>query len=165
VSGIFPAKARALQGRRAGLVSRFTAGAIDAVVTLLAVAGIYFGFALIRFLWRPRRFSWPDPGAMRLTVLWWVLLVLYLTIAWTNTGRSVGKRVIGLRVVNVSGGRLGLPTAFLRALFCAAIPIGLFWAAVSRGNRSVQDIVLRTSVLYDWRLAVIGTVPGKVAVG
>jgi uncharacterized RDD family membrane protein YckC len=98
-------------------------------------------------------------------VLWWVLLVLYLTIAWTNTGRSVGKRVIGLRVVNVSGGRLGLPTAFLRALFCAAIPIGLFWAAVSRGNRSVQDIVLRTSVLYDWRLAVIGTVPGKVAVG
>jgi uncharacterized RDD family membrane protein YckC len=153
-----------VQGRRAGLVSRFTADAIDAIVTVLAVAGIYFGFALIRFLWRPRRFSLPDPGAMRLTALWWLLLVLYLTIAWTTTGRSIGKRVIGLRVVNSRGGRLGFPTAFLRAVFCAAFPIGLFWAAVSRGNRSVQDIVLRTSVLYDWRSALVGTVPGTVVV-
>jgi hypothetical protein len=28
--------------------------------------------------------------------------------------------------------------------------IGLGWAALSRQNRSVQDIVLRTSVIYDW---------------
>jgi len=26
---------------------------------------------------------------------------------------------------------------------------GLFWVLVSRGNRSVQDVVLRTRVLYD----------------
>jgi hypothetical protein len=29
-------------------------------------------------------------------------------------------------------------------------PILLLWVAVSRQNRSVQDLVLRTSVVYDW---------------
>jgi hypothetical protein len=29
-------------------------------------------------------------------------------------------------------------------------PIGVLWVAVNRENRSVQDIVLRTSVVYEW---------------
>ena len=40
--------------------------------------------------------------------------------------------------------------ALLRAAFCVAFPIGLFWCVVSRKNRSVQDVVLRTSVIHDW---------------
>jgi hypothetical protein len=31
-----------------------------------------------------------------------------------------------------------------------AFPIGLAWAIISRRNRSVQDVVLRTIVIYDW---------------
>jgi hypothetical protein len=31
-------------------------------------------------------------------------------------------------------------------------PIGLLWVAVSRENRSAQDLALRTSVIYDWQL-------------
>ncbi len=38
----------------------------------------------------------------------------------------------------------------LRAGFCVVFPIGLFWCAVSRENRSVQDVVLRSSVIHDW---------------
>jgi len=30
-------------------------------------------------------------------------------------------------------------------------PIGVLWVAVSRTNKSVQDILVRTSVIYDWR--------------
>jgi ribose/xylose/arabinose/galactoside ABC-type transport system permease subunit len=32
-----------------------------------------------------------------------------------------------------------------------AFPIGLLWCGVSASRRSVQDVVLRTSVIYDWR--------------
>jgi hypothetical protein len=32
----------------------------------------------------------------------------------------------------------------------AAFPLGLAWVAVSRDSRSVQDLLLRTSVVYDW---------------
>lgn len=39
----------------------------------------------------------------------------------------------------------------MRALACALFPIGVLWVAVSRENWSLQDVVLRTSVIYDWR--------------
>ena len=77
--------------------------------------------------------------------------MVYLTVAWWLSGRSYGCLVMGLRVVNHRGGPLHLAGAFVRALFCAALPIGLLWVAVSRENRSVQDTVLRTSVIYDWQ--------------
>jgi len=77
--------------------------------------------------------------------------VLYLTVTWSATGRSVGKRLMGLRVVGRDGERLHLIRAFLRAVTCTLFPILLYWAAVSSQNRSIQDLVLRTSVIYDWR--------------
>jgi uncharacterized RDD family membrane protein YckC len=57
---------------------------------------------------------------------------------------------MGLRVVNGRGRRMRPWTAVLRAGFCVLFPIGLFWVVVSPQNRSVQDVVLRTQVRYDW---------------
>ena len=58
---------------------------------------------------------------------------------------------MGLRVVNYKGVRLRPVTSLLRAAFCVFFPIGLLWCAGSRANRSIQDVVLRSSVVYDWR--------------
>jgi uncharacterized RDD family membrane protein YckC len=80
-----------------------------------------------------------------------VVLVLYQTLAWWLTGRTYGGLVMGLRVVNFTGRGLRLAGSFARAIFCACFPIGILWVAVSRENRSVQDVVLRTSVIYDWQ--------------
>jgi uncharacterized RDD family membrane protein YckC len=143
-----------MRGQRAGLVSRFVADAIDLGVTILAVLGVYLGAAATRFLLAPRRFTWPSPNRGLVIALAWTVLVLYLGIGWAATGRTVGKQVMGLRVVNHVGERMHLSAALLRALFCAALPIGLFWSAVSSENRSVQDLVLRTSVVYDWQVGI-----------
>ena len=70
---------------------------------------------------------------------------------WSISGRTYGDVVMGLRVVNFRGHRLHVVGALVRAVACAAFPIGLLWVAVSRENRSVQDMVLRTSVIYDWQ--------------
>jgi hypothetical protein len=35
-------------------------------------------------------------------------------------------------------------------VLCVLFPILLFWVVLSRENRSVQDVLLRTSVVYDW---------------
>jgi uncharacterized RDD family membrane protein YckC len=61
---------------------------------------------------------------------------------------------LGLRVVNSRGERLRFGGAFLRAVFCAALPFTLFWCAISSENRDVADIILRTSVVYDWQIRV-----------
>lgn len=121
---------------------------------VLSVIGVYFGYAAIRFLLRPRSFTWPTPGVPLLVTLGTVLLVLYLAAGWSSTGRTVGKQLMGLRVVNLRGDRMRFVGAFGRSLLCVVFPIGLFWAAVSRENRSVQDLILRTSVVYDWQLRV-----------
>ena len=38
----------------------------------------------------------------------------------------------------------------MRSAFCVFFPIGLFWCVISPERRSVQDVVLWTSVVYDW---------------
>ena len=67
-----------------------------------------------------------------------------------GNGRTYGDHVMGLRVVNHKGGRLHPLRALARAVFYAIFPIGLLWVLVSGQNRSLQDLVLRTSVIYDW---------------
>jgi uncharacterized RDD family membrane protein YckC len=132
-------------------VSRFIADAVDLVVVVAAVGVVYLGVAATRFLISPRRFEWPAPGTLTLSALGWILLIVYLTIAWNTTGRSLGKQMMGLRVQRRDGERLGLGLAFVRAILCAAVPIGLVWSLFSRESASVQDLVVRTKVVYDWR--------------
>jgi len=145
-----PKEARPYQGLRAGLVTRLVAAGIDAfVVGGLLVAG-YVGYAGARFLINPRGFSAPTTSLFRSLTTAFFVAVVYMAAGWTISGRTYGCHVLGLRVVNFHGRRLRLPTALVRALFCVAFPVGLLWCAASRANRSLQDVVLRTSVVYDW---------------
>ena len=81
-----------------------------------------------------------------------VLLTAYLAVGWVSTGQTYGDRLLGLRVVDRHGRRLGPGLALVRAVLCVLFPILLFWVVLSRENRSVQDVLLRTSVVYDWSI-------------
>lgn len=146
-----PREARPYQGRRAGVVTRGVAALIDgAVVVVLLLAG-YAAYALVLFLLDPLKFTFPDVSLVFSMASGFVVLVVYLGVAWRISGRSYGCLVMGLRVVSFRGTKMTLPGALLRAAFCAAVPIGLLWVVLSRENRSLQDLVLRTSVVYDWQ--------------
>jgi uncharacterized RDD family membrane protein YckC len=147
---LIPVEARAYQGTAAGIATRTVANSIDALVIALAVLGTYAGISVFRFVVEPRDFEFPDPS-----LFWWVLgyfelLVIYLTAAWWISGRTVGDRVMGIRVVTGKRSRLRFTRALVRALFCALVPVGLIWCAVDRDRRALHDLVLRTSVIYDW---------------
>jgi uncharacterized RDD family membrane protein YckC len=148
---LIPPEALAVQGRRAGVVSRVCVMVIDAGVVAAGLGAAYLGWAAVRFMIRPREFGWPAVTFGTAIVAAGTVCVVYLTLAWSGTGRSVGARVFGLRVVSRLGDRLGLGVALLRALTCTLFPVLLLWCAVSRENRSVHDLVFRTSVVYDWR--------------
>jgi uncharacterized RDD family membrane protein YckC len=145
-----PREARPYQGRPAGVVTRLLAAGVDLVVLLLAGVALYAGWAGLLFLWSPARFSFPQVSAGVLVLVGEVLAVLYLGFAWATTGRSYGGHLLGLRVVSRRGRRLSGPAALVRALLCALVPIGLLWCAVSRTSASLQDLALRTRVVYDW---------------
>jgi len=145
-----PAEARSYQGQRAGVVSRTVAAGIDVAVVVAVLAATYAGWFAVLFLLNPTSFSPPAANPFVSLLAAAAVLFLYLTAFWAGTGQTYGGHVMGLRVVNFRGRRPRLAGAALRAAFCVVFPIGLFWCAVSRENRSVQDIVLRTSVIYDW---------------
>jgi uncharacterized RDD family membrane protein YckC len=149
-----PAIAQPYQGRRAGLVSRVLAAGIDGLVVVVILTAAYLGLVGAIFLLSPKSFAFPSPSVVFAVTGFLVVLTLYFTASWATTGRTYGDHVMALRVVNFRGRRLRWAGAFVRALACALFPIGLLWVALSRENRSVQDLMLRTSVIYDWRESV-----------
>jgi uncharacterized RDD family membrane protein YckC len=145
-----PPEARVHQGREAGIVSRGVAAGLDFAVVMAVLVGAYFGWAAVRFVLDPRAAALPDPSPGLVGSAFLVVTTVYLAVAWSVTGRSYGQHVMGLRVANSRDRRLGFPHALLRAVLCVGFPVGLLWVVVSRSSRSVQDLLLRTSVTYDW---------------
>ena len=145
-----PKEARGYQGHSAGVVSRFVANTIDAVVVGVMVGGIYLGGVSVKFLLDPLNFTWPDAQLLASLTVTLGLATFYLFLCWWLFGRSYGGHVMGLRVVGGNGRRLGPLRSLMRAAFCVFFPIGLFWCVISPERRSVQDVVLWTRVVYDW---------------
>ena len=145
-----PAQGRDFQGQRAGIVTRVAAAAVDFLIVIVAICLIYGGIAGVTFIIHPRSFHWPSNTGWTLPVLYFVLLTAYLSFLWAGTGRTYGAALLGVRVVNHKGATMRLPGAILRAVLCVVFPIGLLWVAVSSANRSIQDVIFRTSVIYDW---------------
>ena len=153
-----PHEARPYQGRRAGLITRTVAAAIDLGLVVIVLGVAYLGICAFLFLLDPANFVDPLTSPLpdrrvrvgdchRLRGVHF-----YLAVNWTGTGRTYGNHVMGLRVVKREGGHVHPLAAFLRAALSPSFQIGLFysWVLVSGQNRSLQDLVVRTSVIYDW---------------
>ncbi|GAA1589686.1 MULTISPECIES: RDD family protein [Streptomyces] len=85
-------------------------------------------------------------GDMSATGNWTLALFLGLTLLTVGTvGSTPGKRLLGLRVVSLDGGRLGFGRVLLRtALLALAIP-ALIWDRDGRGlhDRAARAVQIR----------------------
>ena len=151
---VFPEGAAERQGLRAGVVSRLAAAAIDMVYVAAVLGVVYLGLAGFRLMRNARTFSWLQPTFPQVLLASAIVTVIVLTVAWWSTGRTAGMRVMGLRLVSRGGNHVGPVIALVRAVACVAFPLGLFWSAVSKRSASVHDLLLGTSVIYDWRMKV-----------
>jgi uncharacterized RDD family membrane protein YckC len=154
-------RAAAAQGSPAGIVSRIAADAIDLGVLQVLFLGCLLAIAVVRFLLQRHNFSVGAPEPVVTLVGEWLLLVVYLGSGWSTTGRTIGKTVLGLRVLAVHGEPLGPARAFGRAAMCASFYPGLLWIAVSRRNAALHDVAFHSQVVYDWRAS---TNPGSATV-
>jgi uncharacterized RDD family membrane protein YckC len=133
------------------LVSRGIADVVDAVLAVLILSAGYVAFSAVLFVLRPRTFSFPAPNRVASLLIAAAVVVGYLAFGWYVTGRTPGKQLVGLRVVTDQGTPLSVPLAIARAILNVIFPVGLIWTAFSSKNASALDLVLRTSVVYDWR--------------
>ena len=137
--------------RRAGFVSRASADGIDFVIVGLIFTLILFGVALTKYLVGNSPFELPRPALGISSTAQYLLFTAYLAWGWASTGRTPGKALLGLRVVTAHGDPLRPSRALARAALCALLPIFLLWVLVSRKNAGVHDLLLKTTVIYDWR--------------
>ena len=135
---------------RAGVVTRTLAALVDTAVAAGATVLLYVVIVAARFAWSPLTFRWPMPPAPVSLAVFLGVAALYLTVAWADTGRTRGGSLLGIRVVSTRGEPLGWLRAAVRAVAYVVFPMGLLWSAVSRNRRSLQDVLVRSAVVYDW---------------
>ena len=134
-----------LAARPAGFWIRAAAVAIDSAVLLLGraalslVAWLVFGAAAGT---RPVRAALDLVTAAGIAAYW-------LLMHWMS-GQTVGKRVVGVRVVSLDGGPLTLGGALLRLfgywLSSLVFGIGYLMAAFRRDKRALHDLLAGTRV-------------------
>jgi uncharacterized RDD family membrane protein YckC len=141
---------RPVQGAPAGLATRAAADVVDFAVLSGILGSVYLGYTAFRFLRRPRTFTFPAPSLALVIGCAMALAWVYFSLCWAGSGRTYGALVLGLRVVARNGSHPHLAVATVRAFLCVAVPIGLVWCVVDPRRRSLQDLVVRTCVVYDW---------------
>ncbi|WP_072802817.1 RDD family protein [Rhodococcoides yunnanense] len=137
--------------RTAGIVTRGAAAVIDLGVVGLLMGSVYIGSIFVQLLFDPQSFTFRSPAIFLSITAFVSISIGYLTLCWATTGRTVGAITMGVRLVTPRHGLLRWPVAALRAFLCVLFGFGLLWVAVDRRRRSLQDILLRTYVVYDWQ--------------
>jgi uncharacterized RDD family membrane protein YckC len=134
---------------RAGVVTRSLAAVVDVAAVVLVATVLDLAAAGARFAWSPIDFHWPQPAPAVSVLLLLGVAVAYLAAGWAMAGRTYGERLLGLRVLSSRLELLSWSRSVLRAVVCVLWPVGLLWCGISRGRRSVADLVVRSIVIYD----------------
>jgi len=144
-----PERARSIQGLSAGFTSRAIAVLIDIALVAALVLGAWGGWEALRYI-LGAFYNLPEAAGIPLLIIGYFIMWLYWTWSWSIGGRSLGNILMGLRVQTTHGNNLGVKLAALRSLLSVVFAIGLLWSIISRKNKSIQDIVLGTEVVFDW---------------
>lgn len=142
-----------VSGNYAGGVTRLLAHWVD-----ISVAGFLFvvGSAAIEYVFKtvagvdtvlPEAGAWYAAAAgVWLFLYWWASIAI--------AGKTIGKALLGLRVLTSEGENLSGSRAALRAL---ALPLsyllfglGFLGILVGRERKALHDVIAGSAVVYDW---------------
>jgi uncharacterized RDD family membrane protein YckC len=141
-------------GRYAGPLTRLLAVVLDSVIVgtgfTLILAGIYFIAGLVAPSFEPP----VNAGAWAgVTLFLWAFLYLWVSLA--VFGKTIGKMVMGVRVVGADGavvlqGRQSFVRVFTYPLSFVILGVGLLGAVFGRERRAWHDHFAGSAVVYDW---------------
>lgn len=146
------AQSGTMTGQTAGGVSRLAAFFLDGAVLAAAFA---VTTAVVAYLTRLFFNEATDISAPGLLVFggYSIFSFLYFWIGLSITGRSIGKGVVGLKVVARNGTPITPGRAFVRQLvypISFILGLGLIPIVLGKNRRALHDWAGRDKVLYDW---------------
>lgn len=121
--------------------------AVIAVAALGAgVAGVLAQLLLPKWVW----LTWAIPAAV--TTVMVIIPFAYFLIAVAVSGQTVGKAVMGLRIVRMDGRRPGFTRALVRTLayLVSLVPLfaGFLWILVDSDRRGWHDHIAGSRVVF-----------------
>lgn len=145
-----------LKGQYAGFVSRLIAYGIDlAIVSILLVAIGWTISTAVNLL--SGREILADSQGLRVALAGagaFLITASYYIIFWAGIGKTPGKLLLGVRVVNFEGDRITFLQAIIRFLGYTISTLALFagywWILLDNRRQGWHDKLARTIVVYDW---------------
>lgn len=145
----------ALEGRVAGFWSRAVAFSTDLVIIVLLAAAIVFvanAFETILQRFLPNRQFYLIDSVFYIVP---VVIGIYYIGFWSLTGATIGKWLLGLRVVLADGTPPTLLRSAIRFIGYAVSAIvfflGYLWVLVDDERRAWHDDMAGTWVVYDFQ--------------
>jgi uncharacterized RDD family membrane protein YckC len=141
-------------GRFAGPGSRLTEFIID-----IGLIVALFGVTANVLIFCARSVLGIDVSTSNTDNIWWLVAYLgwaftYFFVSLAITGRTIGKWLVGVRVVQRDGTPLRTGPAFARVLALPiallSLGIGLIGIVIGTQRRALQDVVAGSVVVYDW---------------
>lgn len=142
-----------ISGHYAGPVARTAALTIDmfAVVFMFGMVTAIVNWTIDLILRRDETYVLAAPLATTLLVLW---TFAYYTVPLAIAGRTLGKAIVGLRVVTREGQPLRARQAVVRVLVLpfsfALLGLGLVGAVFGRERRALHDLAAGSAEVIDW---------------
>ncbi len=142
-----------LLGTYAGAVSRLVGYAIDiGIVTASFAIGASIVEWLVSTVFPVELDLGDTPVAAGIALTVWAFF--YFTYARATTGRTIGKALIGTRVVRADGSDLRAGRAALRVLVMPLsfllLGIGLLLILLRKDRRALHDLIADTAEVYYW---------------
>lgn len=141
----------AVQGRSAGLFSRFLSFLIDEFL-LTVIFGL--GVLLVNYIIKIFKGDYTvDDSKYYIPIIYFVFTVCYYAFMLAALGRSIGKVIMGLLVVGSHGKQLTVYQAFARAVLAALFVLLVAFSLLGlfrRDRRGFQDLLVCTTVVYAW---------------
>jgi uncharacterized RDD family membrane protein YckC len=145
-------------GRYAGFVTRLVAFVIDRLVIGIAMLLIAVSVDFIMNAFQINQVLFFDEipsqaGAILGAVVYLLLSISYDTGFWLIAGQTLGKRVMGLRIVRTDSERLRLGNAIRRVLgyvVSSILFLGFLWILLDNRRQGFHDKLAGTFVVYSW---------------
>ncbi len=138
----------------AGTLSRFLAWAIDTVVAFMVALVIIIGLSMVMA-------AFPGFASAMVFVIWFLIdwgYSIFFETLWS--GQTIGKKVMGLRVIQESGVRIGFYQSVLRNLarpldrLPAFYLIGGIAILISKSQQRLGDMLAGTIVVRERQLKI-----------
>jgi uncharacterized RDD family membrane protein YckC len=157
-----------LLGHYAGIVSRLIAFVIDVVIIsgLLFFTGWFIttSMKMVQFQSILAKVAEQSPLFQKIvdfvfspafySIASLIIVVAYYLFFWTVAGQTIGKAVMGIKIVARRGGKLKLHQMIIRyfGYYVSAIPFGLgfLWIVIDDRRLAWHDKLAGTCVVYVW---------------